>query len=237
MSASVSDDDPSAPAADRLAPAPIKVLLIDGHRLLAEALAIVLAADAEIEVVGVQADAAVSAAGVRRAAPDVLVVDAARWEEIAAILAELRAELAQLKVIVLAAAPDDEALLTFVRAGVAGQVGTDRSPAELIRAVKQVHAGEVLFAPNLLVELLQRSQRRPPEPLSRSALRPLAPRELEIVELLARGMTIAKVAERLDITANTVRSHLKKAMGKLGASSRLETVIVALKSGLIELPD
>ena len=120
MSASVSDDDPSAPAADRLAPAPIKVLLIDGHRLLAEALAIVLAADAEIEVVGVQADAAVSAAGVRRAAPDVLVVDAARWEETAAILAELRAELAQLKVIVLAAAPDDEALHTFVRAGVAG---------------------------------------------------------------------------------------------------------------------
>src|SRR3712207_6744953 len=112
-----------------LAPAPIKVLLIDGHRLLAEALAIVLAADAEIEVVGVQADVAVSAAGVRRAAPDVLVVDAARWEEIAAILGELRAQLAQLKVIVLAAAPDDDALLTFVRAGVAGQVGTDRSPA------------------------------------------------------------------------------------------------------------
>ena len=213
------------------------MLLIDGHRLLAEALGIVLAADPEIETVGVQADATISAVAVRRAVPNVLLVDAARWDDVTEILAELRAELLGLKVIVLAAGPDDEALLTFVRAGAAGQVGTDRSPAELIRAIKQVHAGEVLFPPNLLVELLLRAQRQPPEPQPRSAPRLLAPRELEVIELLASGITVGQVAERLGITVNTVRSHLKKAMTKLGAGSRLETVMVALKSGLIELPD
>ena len=214
--------------------APIKVLLIESQQLPAEALGFVLATDPEIEIVGVQVGPGVAAPDIRRAAPDVLVLDAARWDLAAPTIDALRAELPELKIIVLTTAPDGRELLAFIRAGVAGHVGKDRSPAELIRSIKQVHAGEVLFAPDLLVDLLRRAQH---EPEPRPELRPLAPRELEVVRLLATGSSVAQVADRLGITVNTARSHLKKAMARLGTTSKLETVMAALRAGLIELPD
>jgi DNA-binding NarL/FixJ family response regulator len=141
----------------------------------------------------------------------------------------LRALRSTLRVIVLTEAVDREALVAYVRAGAVGCLAVDRAVPELVRAIKQVYAGEVLFDPGTLVDLLTGAAQRP-------LVQTLAPRELEVLRVLATGLSTEEAASQLRITVHTLRTHLKKAMTKLGARSKLEAIILALREGLVELP-
>jgi DNA-binding NarL/FixJ family response regulator len=141
---------------------PVRVLLAGGHQLLAQARAAALPADPELEVVGVRPGLA--AAPIRRAGPDVLVLSYPLLRAEPARLAELRAKLPGLKVLVLAAGLDDETVAACVQSGAVGCVVEHPSPADLGRAIRRVHAGEVLFPPEALVRLLGLGARRDPGP-------------------------------------------------------------------------
>jgi two-component system response regulator DesR len=212
--------------------APVRVLLADGHRLLAGALAAALPADPALEVVGVRPDLA--AGPIRRAGPDVLVLGYPLLRAEGRRLAELRAEAPELKALVLTAGLDDETVAACVRAGAAGCVARHQSPADLGRAIRRAHAGEVLFPPEVLVRLLRPAPPRAPGP--DPPPRPLSARERQVLSAAADGLSVDEAAERLVLSPHTVRSHLKGAMGKLGARSRLEAVLRAAGAGLIELP-
>jgi DNA-binding NarL/FixJ family response regulator len=211
----------------------IKVLLADSHQLLGQALATALQADADLVLVGVRPYLAT--ADLLRARPDVLVVGYAQMVAHRAHLAELRAQLPNLKIIVLAADSHGETVVTCIQAGAVGCVTKGQSPAELARAIKRAHAGEVLFRPETLVGLLWPVRGRRPE--RAPAPTALAARELEVLRALAEGLKTGEVAERLVISPHTVRTHLKQAMRKLRVGSRMEAVMVAAQEGLIELPD
>ena len=214
----------------------IRVLLLDAHQLLAEALTIVLGADPDLEVVGSVADPRRALAQVRQARPDVVLMSYfLMHQDDARLAAALRSELPQLKILILTSTVDENTLFACVQAGAVGYVTKDRPPSELADAIKRVHAGEVLFAPNLLVKLLTRSQRQSETAISGPSVEPLTPRELEVLRAVATGMSTEEAAAHLGITVHTMRTHLKNVMIKLQARSKLEAVIVALRAGLIQL--
>jgi DNA-binding NarL/FixJ family response regulator len=210
--------------------APIRVLLADSHQLLAQALATALAADAELEVVG--AEPLLTTALLRRARPDVLVLSYLLMLTHRAHLVGLRAEFPGLKIIVLTAALDEETLAACIQSGAVGCVVKHQSPVDLGRTIRAAHAGEVLFSPEMLVRLLRRSPDPGPAPRPPARLRA---REREVLQALAEGLSAAEVAERLVLSPHTVRSHVKTAMRKLGAHSRMEAVMIAAREGAIAL--
>jgi len=217
----------------------IKVLVVGGQPLFVNSLAIALGADPSIEIVGTESDPELAPARVRRVKAHVVLLNQAFADgDCAALISRLRAEDPALKVIVLTATDDDEAsLYACVQAGACGHQTTDHQPTELVDSIKRVHSGELVFAPDLLVNLMTRPRPAPPARAADAASQPLAPRELQVLQTVASGMSTDQAASELGITVHTVRAHLKNVMTKLQAHSKLEAVIFALKRGLIQLPE
>jgi DNA-binding NarL/FixJ family response regulator len=208
----------------------IKVLVIGEHRLLVEALGFALETHHDVEVVGAHTDADLAMQQVHEICPDVaFLVNCCAQLDIVRLTASLRGVLPELRVIVLSGIVDELALSAYVHAGVAGHLTTERSLGELIRAIQQVHDGELLFAPDRLVRLLTHP---PAQPMRK----PLAPRELEVLQVLGTGASTEQAAAQLEMSVHTLRTHLKHAMRKLQARSKLQAILIALKAGLIELP-
>jgi DNA-binding NarL/FixJ family response regulator len=234
MSVTVNRPAASRPS-DRAA---IRVVLVDGHRLLAQSLAVVLAGDPAIDVVGVDGSPDHDAARICELEPDVVLLSYFLLSRDGpGLVAALRDLCPRLKVIVLTARHDDETLATCVEAGAVCCIRKDQPPAELIESIKRAHRGEVLFAPELLLRLLNRRRSEAATPRVPRSLQTLAPRELQVLQTLAFGLSTDEAAERLAITPHTVRTHVKHAMSKLDARSKLEAILIALKAGLIKLPD
>jgi DNA-binding NarL/FixJ family response regulator len=118
-----------------------------------------------------------------------------------------------------------------------GCVTEDFAPSALADAIKRVHAGDVLFTPEVLLDMIQSTQARAGAGAIGSSSVSLAPREREVLQAVATGLSPEQVADLLSISIHTVRTHLKNAMAKLNSRSKLEAVMLALKAGLIELPD
>lgn len=218
----------------------IKVLVVGGHQLLADSLAIALASHPELEVVGTETDPGLAPVRIRRNEPDIILLNNFLASgDCAEIINRLRLEAPDVKVIVLtsSSSDDDEELLACVQAGASGHQTTDRQPTELVDSIKRVHAGELVFAPDVLVNLVTRPRSPSPPRATDVAAQPLAPRELQVLQTVATGMSTGEAATSLGITVHTVRAHLKNVMTKLQAHSKLEAVIFALKKGLIQLPE
>ena len=217
-------------------PMAIKVLVIGEWPLLTEALGSLLKAEPELAV-STLADPLLSADHIRRTGPDVVLVDSVMLARriVAERGAAVRAESPRLRLLIVTEGEAEEALWACVQAGAAGIVNKRSCSAELASAVKRVHAGELLFAPEVLVSLLRHPPDQRPCPQPERPTEALTARELEVLQACATGLSTAEIAERLCISAHTVRAHLKKAMAKLGVNSKLAAVMAALKGGLIEL--
>lgn len=217
----------------------VKVLVVGGHQLLTDSLAIALGADPDLEIVGSETDPSRASTRIRGTQPDIVLLSNFIGNgDCAHVIGHLRAEAPDLKVIVLTSSSDDQAeLLACVQAGASGHQTTDLQPTELVESIKRVHAGELVFAPDVLVNLMTRPRSPSPARAAEVPTQPLAPRELQVLQTVATGMSTGDAASELGITVHTVRAHLKNVMTKLQAHSKLEAVIFALKKGLIELPE
>jgi DNA-binding NarL/FixJ family response regulator len=227
---SAGDDGASAPT-DRA----IRVLVVERRRVFATALATALAAAPDLDVVGCLG--ALGDGGLGRLRPEVAVIAVDLASAVGGQVDALRAEAPEARALILSEAPDDEMLAACARAGTAGVVSMDSSAEDLARAITRVRTGETLFAPQTLFRLLHqpRGGAAPAEPAPQGAA--LAPREREVLEASAAGLNAAEVAARLGVSTHTARTHLKNAMKKLGAHSKLEAVLTALRLGLIEPGD
>jgi DNA-binding NarL/FixJ family response regulator len=211
----------------------IRVLLVDRHRLFAQSLAIVLAGDADIVVVGAENDPEAALTRARWTRPDVALVSYALLDERGPwSSAALRSAVPEVKLVILTARSDDETLATCLQAGAVGYVQRESPPDEALRTIKQVYEGKLQLMPTALPV--------PPVP-STHDLRPsgnhLAPRELELLEALASGLTLDEAARQMGISIHTVRTYIKHVMRKLGARTTLHALISAMKSGLINFPE
>lgn len=210
---------------------PVRVLLVDDHAVVRQGLKMFLALDPDLEIVGEARNGREALEQAERLAPDVVLMDL-RMPEMDGLTAIrlLRERRPEIEVVALTSVLEDASVVGAIRAGAMGYLLKDTQAEELCRAIHAAAAGQVQLSPEAAARLM-REVRAP-----RSPLEGLSERELEVLGLLARGLTNRELAERLSITEKTVKSHVGSLMAKLGVSSRTQAALVAWQAGLVERP-
>jgi DNA-binding NarL/FixJ family response regulator len=215
----------------------IRVLLADDQALVRAGFRMILDAEDGIEVVGEAGDGGEALRMVREYQPDVVLMDIRMpeldgLEATRAISADER--LAEVRVLILTTFELDEYVFEALRAGAAGFLLKDTEPVVLVRAVRVVAAGEALLAPSVTRRLISEFASRPEtRAVAPKMLEQLTDREREVLALVANGLSNDEIAGELFISPATARTHVSRAMVKLGARDRAQLVVVAYQSGLV----
>ena len=216
----------------------IRVLLADDQALLRGTFRLLIDAQDDMEVVGEAADGrqAVELARTHRA--DIVLMDI-RMPELDGIAATRMIgedeDLAGVKVLILTTFEAEQSVVEALRAGASGFLGKGVEPAQLLDAIRLVADGEALLSPAATRGLIARFLARPEpgSPADPTALAALTPRELEVLRLVAAGLSNQEIAERLFVTQATAKTHANRAMAKLGARDRAQLVVIAYETGLV----
>ena len=214
----------------------IRVLLVDDDDLMRAGLRAVLASDATIEVVGEVADGRGAPERTRALRPDVVLMDI-RMPDVDGISAtrEVLAASPEVRVIMLTTFEQDDYVFESLAAGASGFLLKRTRPEELIAAIHTIAAGDALLSPSVTRTVIDRMARQhPPARADDRRLEELTPREHEVLELLARGLSNAEIARELVIEDSTVKTHVKRILMKLRVRDRVHAVIFAYESGLTQ---
>jgi DNA-binding NarL/FixJ family response regulator len=215
----------------------VRVLLADDQTLVRAGFRVLLERGDDIAVIGEVADGARAVDEARTTRPDVVLMDIRMpvmdgLEATRRIVADER--LAGVRVVVLTTFELDEYVFAALRAGASGFLLKDIDPVELRQAVRVVAAGEALLSPRvtrrLIGEFVAQSPRRPSDP---GRLAPLTEREREVVALVAGGLSNQEIGGRLYLSPATAKTHVSRAMMKLGARDRAQLVVIAYETGLV----
>jgi len=211
---------------------PIRTLVADDHRIVRESLVAVLEASGVCQVVAQAADGMEALELALRLRPDVAIVDISmpRLNGIE-VVRRLRAELPATRTLVLTMHEEEEYVLHVVRAGASGYLLKDSATAELLQAVRDLHAGRGHFGPyaaRVLAEQVHQPRRDLDDPYGR-----LTTREREVFHLLIEGSTTKEVARALEISAKTAENHRAHVLEKLGAHNTADLVRYAVRKGLL----
>ena len=214
----------------------IRVLLVDDHQLLTDALSRMLAGEDGIRVVGV-AGTVEEARQLARHRLDVVLMDYRLPDGTGAEATRaIKARWPSARVVMLTAVNDDETVLESIQAGADGYLTKDRAVDEVVDAVRAAHAGETLLPRSVIVGIAQRVAAARERSTERQPVDSLTPRELEVLRALTEGLSTREICERLYIAPNTLRTHVQNIMGKLRVHSKLEAVAFALRHRLVEPP-
>jgi DNA-binding NarL/FixJ family response regulator len=223
----------------------IRVVLADSSRLTTMGISQVLQKEADIELVGTAADGDEAAAKTLELEPDVLVIEAdlPRTSGIK-VTQRIRRELPHVGVVVLTAKDDEQTLFEAIRAGAAAYLNKDCDPVELVDAIRKARAGQFIInekvfnrpavASKVLAEFRELSVYGPG---SSHVFAPLSPREVQILDNIAQGMTNKEVAYALAISEQTVKNHMSSILRKLSVNDRTQAVVYAIRQGWIKGPE
>ncbi|ADD44305.1 response regulator [Stackebrandtia nassauensis] len=213
-----------------------RVLLADDQPLIRAGFRVLLDAEDDIDVVGEASTGAEAVDLARETVPDIALVDV-QMPEMDGIEATRRIAadpaLSSVRVVILTNYALDEYIFDALRAGASGFLVKDTEPEELIRAVRTVAVGEALLAPNVTRRLIAEFAATPrvdgPAPLVSA----LTPREREVVTLVGQGKSNEEISRLLHISHTTAKTHVSRAMTKLGSRDRAQLVVAAYESGLV----
>ena len=214
----------------------ISVVIADDQALVRGGFKALLDAQDDIVVTGEAADGEAAVRLAVQLRPDVVLMDI-RMPGVDGLAATRRIagdyRLAGVKVVILTTFDLDEYVFEAIRAGANGFLVKDTEPAELLRAVRAVVAGDALLSPGVTRRLIEEFATRAKSPAGLPALEGLTDREREVVALVAEGLTNDEIATRLIMSAATAKTHVSRAMIKLGARDRAQLVVFAYETGLV----
>ncbi len=216
----------------------IRLLIADDHELFRRGLRMVLEGEDDIEILGEAGDGQAAVELAREHAPDVVVMDV-RMPLLSGIEAtrRIKEEEPGTRILVLTISDEEDDLYEAIRAGANGYLLKEISIDEIGTAVRSVHNGQSLISPSMASKLLdefaamvKREQEKEQVPAPR-----LTPREMEVLEHVAKGMNNREIAKALFISENTVKNHVRNILEKLHLHSRMEAVVYAVREKLLEI--
>ena len=214
----------------------LRVLIVDDQALVRAGFRMILDAEEDIDVAGEAADGADAVAEAQRLKPDVILMDVRmpNVDGIEATRRVLAADGVDAKVVMLTTFDMDEYVYDALRAGASGFLLKDVPPEQLVAGIRAVAQGDALLAPSITRRVIEEFVRRPlsSRPTTPPEVGQLTARELEVLKLVARGLSNAEIAKKLFVSDTTVKTHVAHVLMKLGVRDRVQAVVLAYECGL-----
>jgi DNA-binding NarL/FixJ family response regulator len=214
----------------------ISVVLADDQEMVRVGFRLILEAEDDLAVVGEASDGEQAVEVTRRLRPDVVLMDVQmpRSDGLEATGRIVEAADVGSRVIILTTFERDDYVFEALRAGASGFLLKNAPPEELVHAVRIVAAGDALLAPSVTRRVIEQYARRPPPSRDDAALARLTAREVEVLRLLATGMSNSELAAHLFVSGGTVKTHVSNLLMKLGLRDRVQAVVYAYETGLVQ---
>jgi NarL family two-component system response regulator LiaR len=211
----------------------IHVLLVDDHDIVREGQRALISTEPGMEVVGEATDGFEAIALTKSLQPDVILLDLhmPNKDGLAAI-PELKEENPESRILVLTSFTEDEKVYAAIKAGALGYLLKDSTPQQILSAIRDVSMGETSLGPRIAQKLMREIQKESDSPRTED---PLTVREMEVLKLVAEGLTNQNIADELVISERTVRTHVTHILAKLHLANRTQAALYALREGLADL--
>ncbi len=213
----------------------IRILIVDDHAVVRKGIRALLATEDDLDVIGEAENGQQAVELYSELNPDLLLLDLImpKVNGIEAIK-KIKGDHPEAKILVLTSFAADDQVFPAIKAGALGYLLKDTEPDDLINAIRQVYRGESSLSPAIARKVLEEVFHPAEKPLSPD---PLTKREVDVLQVLAKGKSNRDIAEELTISETTVRTHVSNILGKLHLASRTEAALYALKEGMANIDD
>jgi NarL family two-component system response regulator LiaR len=211
----------------------IRVLIVDDHDIVREGQRALISTEPGMEVIGEAKDGIEAIELADTLQPDVILMDLLMPKKDGIEASEeIKKRNPEAQILVLTSFAEDERVFAAIKAGAQGYLMKDSSPQTILKAIHEVHNGEISLSPRIAQKLIHEIQRESDYPPTEE---PLTAREMEVIKLIAKGLSNQEIAEKLVISEPTARTHVTNILGKLHLANRTQAALYALREGLADL--